>query len=178
VPVSWLGVDANTRDGARLAIDHLVRKGRRRIATIAGPPDVSPGVDRLAGFRDALDQHGLDPSQIAYGDFTRPAGVHAMRRLLDHRPNLDAVFCASDLMAVGALHALRQAGRRVPEDVAVIGFDDLPLATYTQPTLTTVHQPVEEMGAEAARRLLALMDGRETGPSPILPTSLVIRQSA
>jgi DNA-binding LacI/PurR family transcriptional regulator len=101
-----------------------------------------------------------------------------MCRLLDHRPNLDAVFCASDLMAVGALHALRQSGRRVPDDVAVIGFDDLPLASFTQPALTTVHQPVEEMGAVAARRLLALMDGKETGPSPILPTSLVIRQSA
>jgi len=171
-------VDADNRDGARMAIDHLVKKGRRRIATIAGPPDVSPGVDRLAGYREALINHGLEPGPIAYGDFTRPAGIHAMCRLLDHRPNLDAVFCASDLMAVGALHALRQSGRRVPDDVAVIGFDDLPLASFTQPTLTTVHQPVEEMGAVAARRLLALVDGKETGPSPILPTSLVIRQSA
>jgi DNA-binding LacI/PurR family transcriptional regulator len=171
-------VDADNRDGARQAIDHLVKKGRRRIATIAGPPDVAPGVDRLAGYREALEHHGLEPTPIVYGDFTRPAGIHAMCRLLDHRPNLDAVFCASDLMAVGALHALRQSGRRVPDDVAVIGFDDLPLATYTQPTLTTVHQPVEEIGAVAARRLLSLMEGSDAGPNPVLPTSLVVRQSA
>jgi DNA-binding LacI/PurR family transcriptional regulator len=101
-----------------------------------------------------------------------------MCRLLDHRPNIDAVFAASDLMAVGALHAIRQSGRKVPDDVAVIGFDDLPLATYTQPMLTTVHQPVEEIGAVAARRLLALMDGLDPGPNPVLPTSLVVRQSA
>jgi DNA-binding LacI/PurR family transcriptional regulator len=188
VPVTLVGrplgssplpyVDADNRDGAKQAVDHLVKKGRRRIATIAGPPDVSAGVDRLTGYRTALAQHGLEQGPIAYGDFTRPAGVHAMTRLLDHRPNLDAVFCASDLMAVGALHALKQAGRKVPDDVAVIGFDDLPLATFTQPTLTTVHQPVEEMGAAAARRLLALMDGTDPGPNPVLPTSLSLRQSA
>ena len=188
VPVTLVGrplgtsplpyVDADNREGAKQAVDHLVKKGRRRIATIAGPPDVSAGVDRLAGYRTALAQHGLEPGPIAYGDFTRPAGVHAMTRLLDHRPNLDAVFCASDLMAVGALHALKQAGRKVPDDVAVIGFDDLPLATFTQPTLTTVHQPVEEMGAAAARRLLALMDGTDPGANPVLPTSLSLRQSA
>jgi DNA-binding LacI/PurR family transcriptional regulator len=172
-------VDADNRDGARQAVEYLSRKGRKCIATIAGPPDVAPGVDRLAGFRQAHEHQGTACGPVAYGDFTRPAGIHAMTRLLDHRPNLDAVFCASDLMAVGALHALRQAGRRVPDDVAVVGFDDLPLAAYTQPGLTTVHQPVEEMGAVAARRLLAMMDGHEAeGVNPILPTSLVLRQSA
>lgn len=188
VPVTLVGrplqpgvlpyVDADNRGGARRAVQHLLASGRKSIATIAGPPDVSAGVDRLAGYREALDEAGLTVGPIAYGDFTRPAGVHAMYRLLDHRPNLDAVFAASDLMAVGALHALRQAGRRVPEDVAVIGFDDLPLAAYTQPALTTVRQPVEEIGAVAARRLLALMDGNAQGGDPILPTSLIHRRSA
>jgi DNA-binding LacI/PurR family transcriptional regulator len=174
---SWY-VDADNRGGARQAVEHLARTGRKRIVTIAGPPDVSAGVDRLAGFREGLERAGLEPGPIAYGDFTRPAGVHAMTRLLDHRPTLDAVFAASDLMAVGALHALRQAGRRVPEDVAVIGFDDLPLAAFTQPPLTTIKQPVEEIGAAAARQLLALMNGDHAEPSPVLPTTLVRRQSA
>jgi DNA-binding LacI/PurR family transcriptional regulator len=188
VPVTLVGrplqpnalpyVDADNRGGARRAVEHLLASGRRSIATIAGPPDVSPGVDRLAGYRTALEDAGLPVGPIAYGDFTRPAGVHAMTRLLDHRPNLDAVFVASDLMAVGALHALRQAGRRVPDDVAVIGFDDLPLAAYTQPALTTVRQPVEEIGMAAARRLLALMEGCAVGGDPVLPTSLVLRLSA
>ena len=125
-----------------------------------------------------LFRSGLEPGPIAYGDFTRPAGVHAMTRLLDHRPNLDAVFCASDLMAVGALHALRQSGRRVPEDVALVGFDDLPLAAFTQPPLTTIKQPVEEIGAAAARQLLAQMYGETWDEPPVLPTTLMRRQSA
>ena len=189
VPVTLIGrplqssslsyVDADNRGGARQAVEHLARTGRRRIVTIAGPPDVAAGVDRLAGFREGLERAGLDPGPIAYGDFTRPAGIHAMTRLLDHRPNLDAVFCASDLMAVGALHALRQAGRRVPEDVALVGFDDLPLAAFTQPPLTTVKQPVEEIGAAAARQLLEQMSGGHSDEPPaVLPTTLVRRQSA
>ncbi|MGI5245229.1 LacI family DNA-binding transcriptional regulator [Dactylosporangium sp. CA-139066] len=188
VPVTLIGrplqgsslsyVDADNRGGARQAVEYLARTGRRRIVTIAGPPDVSAGVDRLAGFREGLERAGLEPGPIAYGDFTRPAGVHAMTRLLDHRPNLDAVFCASDLMAVGALHALRQSGRRVPEDVALVGFDDLPLAAFTQPPLTTIKQPVEEIGAAAARQLLAQMSGETWDEPPVLPTTLMRRQSA
>jgi DNA-binding LacI/PurR family transcriptional regulator len=188
VPVTLVGrplqpstlsyVDADNRGGARKAVEHLLAGGRKLIATIAGPPDVAPGVDRLAGYRDALEAAGVPIGPIAYGDYTRPAGIHAMCRLLDHRPNIDAVFAASDLMAVGALHALRQTGRRVPDDVAVIGFDDLPLAAYTQPPLTTVRQPVEEMGAVAARHLLSLMEGTGGGGNPVLPTSLALRQSA
>ena len=102
-----------------------------------------------------------------------------MWRLLDQRPGLDAVFVASDIMAAGALHALRRAGRRVPEDVAVIGFDDLPLAQHTQPPLTTIRQPLERVGAVAAQRLIAALDGGNTDvPDPVLPTTLVARASA
>jgi DNA-binding LacI/PurR family transcriptional regulator len=135
------------------------------------------GTDRLAGYRDALDHAGLTPT-IAYGDFTHASGVHAMWRLLDQRPGIDAVFVASDIMAAGALHALRRAGRRVPEDVAVIGFDDLPMAQHTQPPLTTVRQPLERFGAVAADRLLAALDGTDDDIDPVLPTTLVTRESA
>jgi DNA-binding LacI/PurR family transcriptional regulator len=170
-------VDADNRGGARQAVEHLVGRGRRTIATIAGRQDMAAGADRLAGYREALDQAGLTPT-IAYGDFTHASGVHAMWRLLDQRPAIDAVFVASDIMAAGALHALRRAGRRVPDDVAVIGFDDLPMAQHTQPPLTTVRQPLERFGAVAADRLLAALDGTGDDIDPVLPTTLVTRESA
>ena len=115
---------------------------------------------------------------VAYGDFSQASAVHAMWRLLDQRPGLDAVFVASDIMATGALHALRRAGRRVPDDVAVIGFDDLPLAQHTTPPLTTVRQPIEEVGTAAAHRLLLVLDGEGEDQDPLLPTTLIARESA
>jgi DNA-binding LacI/PurR family transcriptional regulator len=170
-------VDSDNRGGARLAVQHLVSRGRRSIATIAGRQDMAAGADRLAGYREALDAAGLAPS-IAYGDFTHASGVHAMWRLLDQRPGLDAVFVASDIMAAGALHALRRAGRKVPDDIAVIGFDDLPLAQHTHPPLTTIRQPLDRVGAVAAARLLAELDGVCEEADPILPTTLISRSSA
>src|SRR5690606_22952432 len=170
-------VDADNRGGGRKAVEHLVNGGRRCIATIAGRQDMAAGADRLSGYREALDAAGLAPT-VAYGDFTHASGVHAMWRLLDQRPGLDAVFVASDIMAAGALHALRRAGRKVPDDVAVIGFDDLPLAQHTQPPLTTVRQPLEQVGATAANRLLAEMDGTGGGVDRVLPRTRVARQSA
>jgi DNA-binding LacI/PurR family transcriptional regulator len=170
-------VDADNRGGGRLAVEHLVGRGRKSIATIAGRQDMAAGADRLAGYREALDAAGLAPT-VAYGDFTHASGVHAMWRLLEQRPALDAVFVASDIMAAGALHALRRSGRRVPDDVAVIGFDDLPLAQHTQPPLTTIRQPLERVGAAAAQRLLAELDGVGDTHDPVLPTTLVARASA
>jgi len=171
-------VDADNRGGARLAMNYLLGQGRRAIATIAGPPDMAVGADRLAGYREAMDEAGLGPGAVAYGDWTHMSGVHAMWRLLDQRPALDAVFVSSDIMAAGALHTLRRAGRRVPDDVAVIGFDDLPLAQHTRPPLTTVRQPIEQFGAVAARRLLAAIDGTPDDVNPVLPTTLIARESA
>ena len=119
--------------------------------------------------------HGL----VVYGDFGQASGEHATVKLLDRRPDVDAIFAASDLMAVGVLRALRRAGRRVPDDVAVIGFDDAPIGRHTDPPLTTVHQPIEEMGARMTRELLALIAGSPPTPrSVILDTELVFRDSA
>src|SRR5690606_2229265 len=140
-------VDVDNAGGAESAVAHLIGTGRRRVATIAGPQDMGVGVARLAGYRAARDAAGLpaDERLVAYGDFSEASGSTGMRDLLAARPDLDAVFAASDLMAVGALRVLREAGRRVPEDVAVLGFEDSPIAGQTDPPLTTVHQPVEEM---------------------------------
>jgi DNA-binding LacI/PurR family transcriptional regulator len=173
-------VDVDNHGGARLAVEHLLRSGRRIIGTIAGSGDISAGVDRLAGYRAALADAGRDTTGlVAYGDFRPVSGEHAMNRLLDHRPDIDAVLVASDPMAAGALRALRRAGRRVPGDVAVIGFDDAPLARTLHPRLTTVRQPVEELGARLVRELVARMGGHirpERGV--ILDTTLILRESA
>jgi DNA-binding LacI/PurR family transcriptional regulator len=170
-------VDVDHLGGVRAAVQHLLDSGRRRIASIAGPQDMVAGIERLAGYRDTLADAGLPP-MIAVGDFTRESGSAAMRQLLDDHPDLDAVFAASDLMAHAALRALRESGRRVPDDVAVIGFDDIEMAQYTDPPLTTVSQPIVEIGREMTRQLLRLAAGEPIDPAVILPTALVIRDSA
>ncbi len=170
-------VDVDSVGGAAAAVRHLVGTGRRRIGTIAGPRDMVAGVDRLAGYRTEIRGAHQRPV-VAYGDFTRESGANAMRELLERDPRLDAVFVASDLMAHGALGALRAAGRRVPDDVAVVGFDDIELARYTDPPLTTVRQPIITLGRQLARQLLRLAAGEQVEPALVLPTALVIRESA
>jgi DNA-binding LacI/PurR family transcriptional regulator len=177
-PASW--VDADNRGGARAAVAHLAARGRRRIATVSGPLDMGVGLDRLDGYRDGLAAAGLaaDPGLVEPGDFTEEGGAAATARLLGRPgPPVDAIFAASDLMAAGALRALRAAGRRVPEDVAVVGFEDSAVARYAQPPLTTVRQPIEEMGRQATRLLLATMAGEAAGMHLILDTVLVVRAS-
>ena len=170
-------VDADNRGGARLATEHLIASGRRRIAAITGREDTQVGVARYQGYREAMAVAGLDHTRVEPADFTEAGGAQAMARLLDRRPDLDAVFAASDMMAAGALRTLTAAGRSVPGDVAVVGFDDLPFARRTAPPLTTVHQPVQDLGREMAKMLISLMAGEH--PSPlILPTHLVLRASA
>ncbi|GEL97858.1 LacI family DNA-binding transcriptional regulator [Cellulomonas terrae] len=170
-------VDVDNRGGARVAAEHLVSLGRRRIASIAGPADTHVAVARLDGFADALSVAQLDHTLVEHADFTREGGAAAMERLLEREPGLDAVSVASDNMAAGALQTLLQHGRRVPEDVAVVGFDDLPIGHLTQPSLTTIQQPIRSLGYEMARLLLAVVDGEK--PSPLLlPTRLVVRESA
>jgi DNA-binding LacI/PurR family transcriptional regulator len=173
-------VDADNVGGAERAVRYLVEQGRTCIATVAGPADMNAGVDRLVGYRKALAAAGQsDTGMIAYGDFGRVSGEHATYRILDSRPGVDAVFAASDLMAAGVLRALRRRGRRVPEDVAVIGFDDSPLAQQTSPQLTTVRQPMDAMGARMVAELLGLIADPEKPPSGVvLDTKLVLRGSA
>jgi DNA-binding LacI/PurR family transcriptional regulator len=177
-------VDGDNRGGARQAVRHLVAIGREHIATVAGPYDQeNSAADRLDGYRDVL----LDtaPHLVERADYTRQGGADAMAALLDRHPDLDAVFVASDLMASGALQVLRERGRRVPDDVAVIGFDDLvAISEATDPPLTTVHQDVAEMGRLMARLLFGrteqdLRQGEFPAvPSVVVPTRLVLRQSA
>ncbi|MFB9685178.1 LacI family DNA-binding transcriptional regulator [Amycolatopsis plumensis] len=176
-PVSY--VDVAHQDGARLAADRLVSRGCHRVATIAGPAGTPAGQDRLAGFRDAMARHGHAYVAVAEGDFTEHGGERAMERLLAEEPALDGLFVANDLMAYGALTVLREAGRRVPDDVAVIGFDDSRVALSCRPRLTTVRQPVEEMGAAMARMVLDRMaDPQRRAESVIFDPELVIRESA
>jgi len=174
-------VDVDNRDAARSAVRHLAAHGRRRIATITGPTDMAAGIDRLDGYVDGITERGgrRDGRLIARGDFTYDGGAAAMRELLVSDPDLDAVFAASDLMAAGALSVLRAAGRRVPDDVAVVGFDDSPLAAATEPPLTSVRQPIEEMGRELVR-LLAESLGRTNRATRrvLLSTELVVRASS
>ena len=171
-------VDVDHFGGVAAAVRHLVTTGRRRIATIAGPQDMVAGIDRLAGYQATLEAAGL-AQHVAIGDFTRESGIQAMRELLAHDPALDAVFVASDMMAHGALLALKDAGRRVPADVAVIGFDDFEISRYSDPPLTTVRQPIGAMGRTMARQLLGLINGESDLPlSVVLPTELVVRESA
>lgn len=174
-------VDIDNFGGAREATHYLLQRGRHRVATIAGPGDMTAGVERLRGYTAALAEAGqpVAPDQVVRGDFSYPSGVTATRRLLQSAPDIDAVFAASDLMAMGALQVLRESGRRVPEDVAVVGFDDQPGSELAEPPLTTVFQPAERMGEEMARRLAALIASEEPAPdSVVLQTRLVRRESA
>ncbi|WP_285695210.1 LacI family DNA-binding transcriptional regulator [Actinomadura sp. NBRC 104412] len=176
VPVSY--VDVDNRDGARQAVEHLVRGGRTRIAHISGPQDMGVGIDRLQGYRDALAAAGL-PEMVVCGDFSEASGVTAAAELLDRYPEVDAVFAADDPMALGAMRVLKKHGRRVPEDVAVVGFEDSSSAPLADPPLTTVHQSVEEMGRQMARLLIARIQGEEPAdPVVILQPHLVVRESA
>ncbi|GID29501.1 LacI family DNA-binding transcriptional regulator [Paractinoplanes brasiliensis] len=172
-------VMADDRNGGRSAVEHLIGAGCGRIATITGPQDTAGGVDRLQGYHDALIAHGLtiDPGRIVHGDWSRESGAAAMRTLLERSPDLDAVFAASDAMADGALRVLREAGRDVPGDVRVVGFDDSGLAATTEPPLTTVRHPLDRVSEEMVRLLTDVIAGR-TPLSITVPTTLVVRASS
>ncbi|ARF72697.1 LacI family DNA-binding transcriptional regulator [Kitasatospora albolonga] len=175
-------VDSDNFGGARAAVDHLISRGRRQVATITGRLEVYGAQRRLDGYRAALAAAGLPPDErlIAPADFTEEGGARAMRELLSRRPDLDAVFAASDVMAAGARQVLREADRRIPEDVALIGFDDSVVARHMHPPLTSVRQPIEEMGRRMTQLLLEEIAGRagEERPTVVLPTELVVRESS
>lgn len=160
---------------ARTMTRHLLDRGYKRIATITGPPDTPGGRYRLVGFQEELGQL-FDPALVEQGDYTTESGAVAMQRLLDRAPDIDAVFAASDLMASGAMATLRRNGKRVPDDVAVAGFDDSGLAVTLEPPLTTMRQPFDLVSDNMVDLLLSVIDGKEP-QSVVLPTALVVRQS-
>lgn len=190
VPIAWVGrprvplapdaivIDSDNYGGGRLAARALADAGRRRLGIIAGPADMEPARERIRGWRDELTELGIDHGPMVHGDFTLVGGSAAMARLLKRYPDLDGVFASSDLMASGAIRVLQAAGKRVPSDVAVIGFDDVTIATTMDPTLTTVRQPLEDMGRVAAETILAVLQRREVDRQPILATTLAQRESA
>ncbi len=171
-------VDTDNVTGAYLAVSHLSRLGYGRIATITGPVTTTVGLDRRQGYVNALNDrnHAFDDSLMIEGDFTEAGGYFAMRRLLPRRP--EAVFVASDMMALGALRALREADLSVPGDVAIIGFDDLPAAAYSDPPLTTIRQPIRQAGTQAVEMLLDILNNPPQSSRRVtLATDLIIRSS-
>lgn len=173
-------VDSDNLGGAAMATEHLIASGRRRIATITGPLDMCAGQDRLAGYRQALQaaDRPIENSLVAYGMFSIASGYAAMAELLAAEPALDAVFAASDLTAIGAMRAIVASGRRVFDDIAVVGFDDIGDAQLAHPALTTVRQPLNEMGRTMASRLLQRIAGAEAPLQTVLPVELIKRETA
>lgn len=174
--VNYLDVD-NCK-GASDATSHLLRLGRKRVATITGPRNMISGHSRYQGYLSALEQRNVpfSPDLVVEGDFSEMSGYTCMQKLLGRQ--VDGVFIASDSMAYGAMRAIREANLRIPEDIAVIGFDDLPASARTTPALTTVRQPILRMGSIAAEILVDIIRYPKTQPRHvILPTELVIRES-
>ncbi len=177
-------VQADNYGGACAMTEHLLGHGYRRIAFITGTDHTPDNKERLRGFRDTLAAHGLElPETLIFrGDYLRGSGSAAMQQILDLPERPDAVFAGNDQMAADAIVAAQERGLRVPEDLAVVGFDDVPLASYMSPALTTVHQPIYEQGVYAARTALDMLKsggGKPplTPPRIILPTTLVVRRS-
>jgi LacI family transcriptional regulator len=170
-------VAADNRGGTALAVRHLAQLGHRRIAAIAGIQTTLAGRERLDGYRTGLAAELLpyDPALVAFGDYSAASGEDAVGRLLPAAPT--AIVAASDLMAIGATRALTAAGRRVPDDVSVVGFDDLPVAVLVRPELTTVRQDPMRIGAAAADALLARMEGNAAGRRTTIPVELMVRAS-
>jgi LacI family transcriptional regulator len=174
--VNYLDMD-NLQGGTQATL-HLLRLSRKRVATVTGPQNMVPGFDRYQGYLSALSERNIpfQPELVAEGDFTEAGGYMAMRQLLPANP--DAVFTASDMMAQGAIRAIREAGLRVPDDIAVVGYDDIPSAGLFDPPLTTIRQPVQKLGALAVETLVDIIQHPNGSPRRILLSpELIIRQS-
>ncbi len=172
-------VSGDSFAGGKLATEHLLRSGRRRIAFLGGPPTELEVIDRFGGYEEALQEAGVgvDPALVAYGDYTAASGHAVMRSLLERNPDLDAVFVNSDLMAITAMDAIREQGRVVPDDVAVVGYDDVSMARFSNPPLTTIRQNGPLAGMLLAENLVQYVQkGVVTNVS--IPAELVIRRSA
>ena len=174
-------VDVDSVGGARLAVEHLIEHGHERIGLITNaPPKYTASAQREQGYKRALEEHGLtyDRGLVRYGDFNEESGWHAMSELLEVVPPPTAVFAASDLVAFGAMEATKARGLKIPHDLALVGFDDVPLARYVDPPLTTVRLPAYELGAKAAQMLIKIIEHEKVEePRIFLRTELVIRDS-
>jgi DNA-binding LacI/PurR family transcriptional regulator len=182
VPVpkfNYCSVTGDNITGGRLATQHLIRIGRQRIAFLGGPDKELTVQHRFKGYKNALQAAGRSvyPNMLAYGDYTYASGIAAMQRLMEQSPDLDAVFVNSDLMAIGAIHVIQNSSKRVPEDIAVVGYDDLSIATYNNLPLTTIRQNIPLAGNLLAQNLIQYI---QTGvvTNVTTPVELVIRRSA
>lgn len=172
-------VSTDNFEGGNRAASLLIDRGCRRIGTIAGPADMTAGRDRLEGWRQALTEANLPTDAVIHGDFTEAGGAEACEALLADHPDLDGLVVASDLMASGAIRVLAARGRRIPDDIAVTGYDDLGIAERTDPPLTTLRNPISEMAEQAARMLIEQLDGHDSTPrKAVFTPALVRRQSA
>ncbi|MBU0595384.1 LacI family DNA-binding transcriptional regulator [Candidatus Bipolaricaulota bacterium] len=176
---SYCSVASDDVEGGRLATEHLIRSGRQRIAFLGGRQGEPEVKHRYAGYASALQgaRREVDPLLVAYGDYSDTSGAETMRSLLTQAPELDSVFVNSDVMALAAMDAIREQGRRVPEDVAVVGYDDLSIAAHTNPPLTTVRQNVPEAGRILAKSLVEYLDTRVV-TNVTVPVELVVRESS
>lgn len=176
---TYCSVTGDNLSGGKLATEYLIRCGRQRIAFLGGPPGEMEVQQRFGGYQTALQAAGrsLDPALTAYGDYSTASGAAAMQRLLEQSPHLDAVFVNSDLMAIAAMKTIRKQGRRVPEDIAVVGYDDLSIAELSNPSLTTVRQNIPQAGRLLAQGLIQhLQTGAITNVT--VPVELIVRASA
>lgn len=175
---NYCSVTGDNVTGGRLATEHLIRAGRQRIAFLGGPGEELEVQLRMKGYENALEAVGrrMDPNQVVHGDYSHTSGIAAMQRLLQQAPDLDAVFVNSDLMAIGAINVIQNLGKRVPEDIAVVGYDDLSIANYNNLPLTTVRQNIPMAGKMLAQNLIQYI---ETGvvTNVTIPVDLIVRKS-
>jgi LacI family transcriptional regulator len=178
--VDFTLVDVKNQQGSHTGVKYLTELGHSQIAMITGPQHVKSSHDRNEGYAQALREAGIipDPALLAFGDWTHASGYRAMHTILESRQPFTALFAHNDRMAIGAISALAEVGRKVPDDVSVIGFDDIPEATYTNPPLTTIRQPLQEVGRTAARLLIQRVENPSIGPTQVLlDTELILRSS-
>ena len=173
-------IAVENKDGAAMLVNHLIEThGRRRIVFLQGPQEHEDSVWRERGYLEALEAHGIPfaPELVACGEFDEDEAFATVQQMLVDGIEFDAIFAGDDDSAIGAMHALQMAGRRIPEEIAVVGFDDIPLARYLSPPLTTVRAPIESIGREAVHQLVQLMSGHLANALTLMPTELAIRKS-
>ena len=174
-------VDIDNQKAAKAAVNHLIKLGHQHIACITNAqPSYTAAADRFTGYRQALEEAGIPfaPDLVRYGDFDMDSGYRQMHKLLESGASFSAAFIASDTVALGAKAAIREHGLTIPHDIALIGFDDLPFAQYTDPPLTTVHLPVQDLARESGEMLIRILNEKQPGCERVtLDTRIIVRQS-